>query len=113
MGWPVPFLIPFKAKIASEIAGLSKLKRFYFSGPFWSLRDFTDEDRDAFLSHTRILSEACGKLMTVVDTLSGHNAPFVTGRILRDGEGSVVRVDIGTGHGMHFGNDDEAFPRNV
>ena len=102
-----------KANIASEIAGLSKLKRFYYSGPLRFLTDFTEEEVEALASHTKILAEACGELTAVVDTLGSFNLPFVTARILRDEGGRVVKVDVGTGYGMHFGNDDEAFPQSV
>jgi len=54
------------------------------------------------------LAEACGELTTVVET-SSVSFPYVTARILRDEEGRLVKVDLGTGYGMHFGNDDEAF----
>lgn len=97
----------------SEIAGLSKLKRFYYSGPLRSLADLTEEECNVLVSHTKTLAEACGKLTTVVDTMSSLNPPFVAAKILRDDEGRVVKVDVGTGYGMHFGNDNEAFPRSL
>ncbi|CAA7266339.1 unnamed protein product [Cyclocybe aegerita] len=98
------------ANIADELAGLSNLQRFYHSGMNSSLADISEEEQEAVLANVQILAEACPSLTAVVDT-SSVNLPFVTARIVRDGEGKVSKVALGTGYGVLIGNDDEAFPR--
>lgn len=110
-GPSVPFSHDLKADAASEIGGLSKLKRLYYGGLIESRERPTLKDEDALVSYTKTLAEACGQLTTVVNTTFGFR-PYVASRILRDSKGRLVKVDLGTGVGMHFGNDDQAFPRD-
>jgi len=94
-----------QAKIASEIAGLSKLRRFYHNGP----DELTDEEREAIISNARTLGEACNGLTMIVNTNS-VNLPYVAARISRTESGEVWSVDVGSGYGMQIGSEDEAFP---
>lgn len=96
-------------KIASDFAEFSQLKRFYHHGTNASLSYMKDKEREVFISNARILAEACCELTVVIDT-SNDNPPFVAARIHRGEGGEIIKVDLGTGYGLHIGHDHEAFP---
>jgi hypothetical protein len=94
-----------QAKIASDLACLSKIRRIYYTGPDQS----TDKEPGAVLSNARTLAEACNGLSMIVNTGS-VNIPYVVARISRTESGEVRSIDAGSGYGMQIGNEDEAFP---
>jgi hypothetical protein len=105
-------VVKLRRSFANELAGLAKLKRFMFDGRITSLSDLKHDVYEGvgLVELAKSVALKCHSLEEVGDSSAPPYKGYVTAKISRDQ--NEVRVNVGMGHGMVMGQEDQAFPKS-